>query len=110
MERETTNMIVHTITVYGEPKTHKVFPNNKKFQGVHGTTDHRQFILKRALMSSTFTEGEYVIYKRNKAFIDSIITDFDMVGWDGLRPLFIEILNEDGKLELVHSSVLKRIK
>lgn len=109
-------MILHQITKYHPPQSNPKKPQHistilkNKYKGVHGTDDHKKFILERAVRDCKFEKGETVLYKRNTWKITDIygLDDFRYVSWDGLSPCFVEIMDDYGEIQLVNSGMLKR--
>lgn len=105
-------MITHSITVHQRLPKQTVRVNGKhdypKFQGILGTTDHRQYLLKRAIFLNPFSLYDEVIYRRQKYLITDIYTNFELVNWSGLSPKFIELSNADNEYQLVNPGDIRK--
>lgn len=92
-------MLTWEINKYSEPKKIREQKADKpKF--LAGSDDHKQHIfsgtLANALNVKNLEEGSPVYIKRRRGdsgegIIINVITDFNMVEWDGLRCKFIEV-------------------
>lgn len=107
-------MITHTINRHIREAKQIIKVNGKhdypKFQGIHGTTDHRQYLLKRALSFNPFDMYDEVVYRKRNYIITDIYTNFELVSWSGLAPLFLELNNADNEYALVNPGDLKKVK
>lgn len=105
-------MITHTIAPYmvPAPRVHVQGEQSKKFRGVPGSPDHKEFIFHRALKGCNFTIGQHVTYKRNPVQITDIYTVYSgCIEWDGLKPKFVEVYDGE-ELLLMHPSDLRRTR
>lgn len=107
-------MITHTITRHVRPQKEIVRVNGKhdypKFHGIHGTTDHRKYLLKRALHINPFSIYDEVIYRKRHYIITDIYSTFELVSWSGLSPKFIELNNADNEYQLVNPGDIRKVK
>lgn len=102
-------MIAHSIERY-TPSTVVLLKEGKstKFQGQHGSADHKEFIFWRALGQFKFKTGDIVVYHKKPAFITDIYGEYGPhIEWTGLKPRFVEILCQ-GEIFIVHPSMLRR--
>ena len=101
-------MITHNIIV-GREKAPA--PSTKRFQGVIGSHDHREFILNRAVTHNPFKVEDFVIYRKRRHQVLDIYSEPEGGGvrWQGLKPYFVEIWG-DGEIKLAHPSELKKAR
>ena len=113
-------MIVHRIEIHkppapseptGKPK-HITHLLKQKFNGKHGTTDHRKFIHKRAVAECPFSKGDKVLLRKNVYEVTDIYgeKDFEYITWNGLAPEFVEIMDDYGEIKLANPGSLKKYR
>jgi hypothetical protein len=91
-------LILHTIIKYeapAPPPRKQKNTNSKKFQGVHGTKEHRLFLLDRAEANCSFKVGDRVIHKRKEWVVNGFFgsKQYEIVKWKGLAPLCLELVD-----------------
>lgn len=106
-------MLVHTIDKYPSPVTKK--QDKPKF--VHGSIQHKQYILERNYNSvngvRSFLPGAcwYAKGHKEKGIIIDLEKDVQLVEWEGLKVKFIELwFSGENKSFLFHPSDLRRKK
>lgn len=100
-------MVTHEIIVSREKKHHI---QSKTFQGKHGSTEHRQFILQRAWQHNPFKMWDTVVFRRKRYEIIDIYSDYSKAAWKGLKPFFIELWDGNGDPFLVHPGDIKKAR
>ena len=101
------------ITIELSPHSPYVKERGKKPKFVSGSTDHRQFILDRALTELAEESLGDVVFVKGKGAgtIIYIASDLSLVEWDGLKVKYIEVwFPETEETALFHHSDLKRKK
>ena len=108
-------MITHQIIVYHRPAKATVHVGKSKypkFNGAHGSTEHRKYLLKRSLFFNPFDQYDEVIYRKKKYLITEIYgeKDYDYISWDGLSPKYLELLNKDGEYIYVNHGDIRKAR
>lgn len=82
---------------------------------IHGTQEHKDFILHRAINTATesekFEPGDcYFVHGcKEKGMILAYVFDPKVVEWEGLKPKFLELYFKDENLtRLYHPSDLRK--
>lgn len=106
-------MIEHSIEVHKAPAFLGFLPRgSRKSRPEIGSEQHKVEIFGRALEKCHYKAGDYVTYKGDAGQIIDVIDRYTaMVAWDGLKPLFIEVMScDDGNSFLVHPSDIRKLK
>jgi hypothetical protein len=105
-------MIVHSITIH-EPVIVATQQMRRLFRGPVGTEEHKRFIFNRAKESCKWEMNDIVFYKGAVYQVAHVEERFEHIGWDALKPLFVEIWDGSDEMsgyQIVHPSDIKRKK
>ena len=78
-----------------------------------GDANFQELVLERALRGCSYRSGDR-IKLRGTSFrgkVINVIKEYSLISWDkGKRPLFVQILMDDGRELQVHPNQIKRSK